>query len=135
MVFQDPTLLPWRTVTKNIFYGLEAKKASKEAIKSATKKIIEMVGLGGSENYYPHQLSLGMQQRVNFARALVCQPDILLLDEPFSALDIKTKKKIQEEFLKILKEKNITGIFVTHNPEKLFLWRIRLSCSQKVPAK
>lgn len=135
MVFQDPTLLPWRKVAENISYGLEIKKNSQKVISEKVKDAIELVGLIGSENYYPHELSLGMQQRVNFARALVCEPDILLLDEPFSALDIKTKKKIQEEFLKIIKKKQITCIFVTHDPEEAFFMADKIIIFTKSPAK
>jgi len=135
MVFQDPTLLPWRKVAGNIAYGLEIKKLSKEIIEEKVSGVIKLAGLEGSENYYPHQLSLGMRQRVNFARALVCEPDILLLDEPFSSLDIKTKKKIQEEFLKIIREKQITGIFVTHNPEEAFFMADKVIVFTKSPAK
>jgi len=135
MVFQDPTLLPWRKVSGNIAYGLEIKKIPKETIEEKVKEAIRLVGLEGSEKYYPHELSLGMRQRVNFARALVCEPDILLLDEPFSALDLKTKKKIQKEFLKIIKEKQITGIFVTHNPEEAFFMADKVIVFTKSPAK
>lgn len=120
VVFQDPTLLPWRNVFDNISYGLEIKKIAQKQIMKSVNGIIGLVNLKGNENYYPHQLSLGMQQRVNFARALVCEPDILLLDEPFSSLDSRTKEKIQVEFLKIIKEKNITCIFVTHNLKEAF---------------
>jgi NitT/TauT family transport system ATP-binding protein len=135
MVFQSPTLLPWRKVAGNISYGLETKKIPKEIIDEKAKEAIVLVGLEGAENYYPHELSLGMQQRVNFARALVCEPDILLLDEPFSSLDIKTKNKIQEEFLKIIKEKHITVIFVTHNPEEAFFMADKIVVFTKSPAK
>lgn len=134
-VFQEPTLLPWRTVVGNIVYGLEIKKESKESIEAKVKKMIEMVGLKNSENYYPYQLSLGMQQRANFARALICDPDVLLLDEPFSALDIKTKKKIQEEFSKIIKEKQITSIFVTHSPDEAFFMADKIIAFSKSPAE
>lgn len=134
MVFQDPTLLPWRTVFSNVSYGLEIKKIAPNDIKTKTKKAIATIGLQDYENYYPHQLSIGMQQRVNFARALVCNPDILLLDEPFSALDIKTKKRIQKEFLQILKDNQTTNIFVTHNPEEAFFMADRIIVLTKSPA-
>lgn len=126
MVFQESTLLPWRTVEKNIVFGLEVEKLSKDKIEMKAREMMKIVGLSEYANYYPHQLSVGMQQRVNFARALVCQPDLLLLDEPFSALDIVIKKDIQEEFLKILKEKNITSIFVTHNMQEAVIMATRM---------
>lgn len=115
MVFQEATLLSWRTVEKNIAFGLEVNKVSKDDIEKKVKEILEIVGLSQHAKSYPFQLSVGMQQRVNFARALVCEPELLLLDEPFSALDVETKKNLQEEFLKIIKAKGITSIFVTHN--------------------
>ena len=93
-VFQSPTLLPWKNLRDNIIYGLEAKKINKEKIKDKAERIIKLVGLDGHENSYPHELSFGMQQRVNFGRALICNPDVLLLDEPFTALDKNTKEKI-----------------------------------------
>lgn len=118
IVFQTPSLLPWWNVEKNIGFGLDGKKIGGEQLQKKVADAIEMVGLEGFEKYYPYQLSVGMRQRVNFARAIVCQPDILLLDEPFSALDVNNRKKLQKIFLGIIKEKNITAIFVTHGIEE-----------------
>lgn len=126
MVFQEATLLPWRTVEKNIAFGLEIKKLPKNEIKSRVAEMLRVVGLLENAKSYPHELSVGMQQRVNFARALVCEPELLLMDEPFSALDVETKKKLQEEFSRIIKEKKMTTIFVTHNIQEA------LSMSDKV---
>ena len=115
IVFQESNLLPWRNVLRNVAFGLETQRIEERvAIKRASFSL-SLVGLTKYENYFPHQLSLGMKQRVNFARAITCEPDILLLDEPFSALDTVTKEEIIREFKKIIKEKNITTIFVTHN--------------------
>ncbi|MFA6097508.1 MAG: ATP-binding cassette domain-containing protein [Candidatus Paceibacterota bacterium] len=132
-VFQEPTLLPWRTVAKNISYGLEIKKTPKQVIIEKTNKAMKIVRLEEFKSYYPHQLSIGMKQRVNFARALVCNPGIILLDEPFSALDIKTKKEIQDEFLKIMKANDITSIFVTHDPNEAFLLADKVVVLTKSP--
>jgi NitT/TauT family transport system ATP-binding protein len=115
MVFQEATLLPWRTVERNVAYGLEIQKIPKEEITEKVGKVLKAVGLLESAKSYPHHLSVGMRQRVNFARALICEPDLILLDEPFSALDIETKKTVQREFLKIIKEKGMASILVTHN--------------------
>lgn len=116
IVFQKPTLLAWRSVFKNIAFGLEAKKIPRAQIEKRVKEIIAAIGLKGYEESYPNELSLGMQQRVNFARALVCRPDLLLLDEPFASLDAATKQKIQNDFSRVLKQNKITAIFVTHDP-------------------
>lgn len=132
-VFQEPTLLPWRTVSKNISYGLEIKKVPKEKMNERTEKAMKIVKLEDFKNYYPHQLSIGMKQRVNFARALVCRPDILLLDEPFSSLDMKTKKEIRDVFLKIIKANEIASLFVTHDPNEAFLIADRIVVLTKSP--
>lgn len=113
MVFQKPTLLPWRTVEENIGYGNTASGAPRDH--EMERALIAMVGLAGFEKNYPDQLSLGMQQRVNFARALATQPSVLLMDEPFTGLDVGTKKGIQEEFKRILEERHMTTMFVTHS--------------------
>jgi len=117
-VFQAPRLLAWRSVLRNVSFGLEATGKNKKTALPKSNEIIKAVGLEKFKNYYPSQLSLGMQQRVNFARALVCNPDILLLDEPFSALDVETKETVQKEFKRILNKNKITSIFVTHSIEE-----------------
>ena len=135
MVFQEARLLPWKTVEENVSIGLEIKKLDKNEIAARTKQILELVGLNFEGKEFPRQLSIGMQQRVNFARALVCNPDLLLLDEPFSALDIKTKKVIQNEFVRIIKEKRITTIFVTHNLEEAVFMANKIVILTKGPAR
>ncbi|MGG3479971.1 ABC transporter ATP-binding protein [Peribacillus frigoritolerans] len=122
MVFQNPSLLPWRTVLENVLYGVELLKQITADKKQEAKGFIEMVGLKGYENHYPHELSGGMQQRVNLARALTVNPSLILLDEPFSALDAQTREFMQGELLRIWDETKKTSLFITHQiDEAVFL--------------
>ncbi|CAH0267595.1 Taurine import ATP-binding protein TauB [Peribacillus sp. Bi96] len=122
MVFQNPSLLPWRTVLENVLYGVELLKQVTAEKKKEAKEFIEMVGLKGYENHYPHELSGGMQQRVNLARALTLNPSLILLDEPFSALDAQTREFMQGELLRIWEETKKTSLFITHQiDEAVFL--------------
>ena len=122
IVFQSPVLYDWRTVKKNIMLPLEIMHIPKAELEDRAMKMLDIVGLTEFANHYPNQLSGGMQQRVGIARALAIQPQILLMDEPFSALDEFTKEKLHEDLLRIWAKTNKTIIFVTHNiQEAVFL--------------
>ncbi|MEM2321133.1 MAG: ABC transporter ATP-binding protein [Candidatus Bathyarchaeia archaeon] len=118
MVFQMPTLQPWRKVIDNVTYGLEIRGVPKREAEKRAKEIIKLVGLSGFENYRPYQLSGGMQQRVNLARALAVNPSILLMDEPFGGLDAQTREYMGLELLRIWRETKKTILFVTHQIEE-----------------
>jgi NitT/TauT family transport system ATP-binding protein len=113
-VFQGASLLPWRTSLRNVLLGLEGRGHSPKEAEQSARKFLDLVGLSGFENHYPHELSGGMQQRVNLARALAVNPRILLMDEPFAALDAQTRNFMQLELLRIWRETRKTVIFVTH---------------------
>jgi NitT/TauT family transport system ATP-binding protein len=114
VVFQDASLLPWRTVLGNVTYGLECQNRPMREAQDRARHFIDMVGLSGFEQHYPHELSGGMQQRVNLARALVMDPQLLLMDEPFAALDAQTREAMQEELIEITLKAKKTVLFITH---------------------
>ena len=121
-VFQSDNLLPWRTVFDNAIIGPEVAGRAGAAEKMRICDLLRLVGLEGFENYFPRQLSGGMRQRVNLARALAIDPDILLMDEPFSALDAQTREIMQTELMRIWEEGRKTVLFVTHQiDEAVFL--------------
>ncbi|MDO5126981.1 MAG: ABC transporter ATP-binding protein [Eubacteriales bacterium] len=121
-VFQQPVLFDWRTVKKNVELPLEIMYCDKAERSKRADEMLEMVGLSEFRKHFPKQLSGGMQQRVNIARAFALRPEILLMDEPFSALDEFTKEKLHEDLLRIWRQTNKTVIFVTHNiQEAVFL--------------
>jgi NitT/TauT family transport system ATP-binding protein len=121
-VFQNDSLLPWRTVFANAIIGREVTGSIGPADRKRTMELLKLVGLEGFENYHPRQLSGGMRQRVNLARALAIDPEILLMDEPFAALDAQTREIMQTELLRIWERGQKTVLFVTHQiDEAVFL--------------
>jgi NitT/TauT family transport system ATP-binding protein len=115
LVFQNYGLLPWRTVMGNVEFGLEMRGVSRAERRAVSQRHIDRVGLKGYEKHYPHEISGGMQQRTALARAFSKDPKILLMDEPFAAVDAQTREMLQDELLKIWNENKTTVLFVTHS--------------------
>jgi NitT/TauT family transport system ATP-binding protein len=118
MVFQSDSLYPWRTVVGNIALGMEIRRQPASRVEPVVRDLVDLVGLSGFEQAFPHQLSGGMRQRVNLARALAVDPGVLLMDEPFSSLDMQTREYMQLELLRIWDRKKKTVVFVTHQIEE-----------------
>lgn len=122
IVFQQYALLPWRTARKNIEFGLEAKGLPAAERRRRADEYLELVGLDGFADRYPHELSGGMKQRVAIARSLAFDPEVLLMDEPFAALDAQTRESLQDELLRIWRATGTTILFITHGiDEALYL--------------
>jgi ABC-type nitrate/sulfonate/bicarbonate transport system ATPase subunit len=121
MVFQDFALMPWATVLNNVAFGLELRGVGKAERRERAMEFVRMVGLESFAKSYPHELSGGMQQRVGIARALAVDPTVLLLDEPFSALDEQTRRLLQEQLLQVWEAQRKTVVFVTHSIEEAVL--------------
>lgn len=134
MVFQKKALLPFKTVMENVELGLKFLKMEKEKRRKICQKYIDLVGLHGFENSYPHELSGGMQQRVGIARAYAVNPDILIMDEPFGALDAQTRYQMEEELLSIWEKERKTIIFVTNNIEEAVYLADRIILLSGCPA-
>jgi NitT/TauT family transport system ATP-binding protein len=115
LVFQEARLLPWRRVLENVSFGLEGTGLPKAERTARAQETLDLVGLGQMGSRWPHQLSGGQRQRINLARALSVRPDLLLLDEPFSALDAITRQSLQDELLRLWRETRTTMLFVTHD--------------------
>jgi NitT/TauT family transport system ATP-binding protein len=121
-VFQEFALFPWKNVLGNVMYGLRQQGASRAEAETQSRRLIEMVGLKGFENFYPKELSGGMKQRVAIARTLAYHPEVLLMDEPFGALDAHTRNRLQNDLLNIWERDRKTVLFVTHSvDEAVFL--------------
>lgn len=134
MVFQAASLLPWRTVLANVSYGLELMHTPKSQARQRAMDVIKLVGLAGFESHYPHEVSGGMQQRVNLARALVVKPSALIMDEPFAALDAQTRELMQEELLRIWAETGTSVLFVTHQIDEAVYLGDRVVVLSRGPA-
>jgi NitT/TauT family transport system ATP-binding protein len=115
VVFQDSALFPWRSIRRNIEFGLEIAGVSREERRDRVQQTIELVGLAGFEDKYPHQLSGGMRQRAGLARTLVADPRVILMDEPFSAVDHLTRLTLQDEMIRIWQKEKKTIFFITHD--------------------
>jgi NitT/TauT family transport system ATP-binding protein len=135
MVFQRPVLLPWRTVLENVLFPLEMLGWSTDDRKDEAHRLIDLVGLTGFENALPSELSGGMQQRVSICRALIYEPELLLMDEPFGALDAMTREDLSFELLRIWDEKRKTVVFVTHSIAEAVLLADRVIVMTARPGK
>jgi NitT/TauT family transport system ATP-binding protein len=135
IVFQDPTLLPWRTVLENVLLPVQVLKLDNKTYRPRALALLDTVGLAEFQNKYPHELSGGMRQRVAIARALVHDPAMLLMDEPFGALDALTREQLQRELLQIWARTRVTVIFVTHSVEEAALLADRVLVMSAGPGR
>jgi NitT/TauT family transport system ATP-binding protein len=135
LVFQEHALYPWRTVYKNVALGLEIERRNPERIKKKVNDLLSLVGLERFTDYYPHQLSGGMRQRAALARVLAVDPDVLLLDEPFGALDAMTRLTLQDELLRIWMNSGKTVILVTHDVEEALFLADRVIIMSTIPGR
>jgi NitT/TauT family transport system ATP-binding protein len=135
MVFQEFALFPWRTVQKNVEFGLEEAGVAAADRAERARRFIALTGLAGFEGRYPHQLSGGMRQRVGIARALAVEPSVLLMDEPFSALDAQTRQLMQEELLTIWSAARKTILYVTHNIQEAVYMADRVIVLSRRPGR
>ncbi|HSO67463.1 MAG TPA: ABC transporter ATP-binding protein [Desulfatirhabdiaceae bacterium] len=135
LIFQEFALFPWRTAIENIEMGLELQGMSKPMRRIEAMQFISAFGLMGFENHYPHELSGGMKQRVAIARTLITNPEVVLMDEPFGALDSQTRNLLQEFLLNVWKERQDTVLFVTHNVDEAVYLSDRIAVLSPRPSK
>ncbi|MDN5309458.1 MAG: sulfonate transport system ATP-binding protein [Methanolobus sp.] len=135
MVFQEYSLFPWKSVIDNIIFGPQMRGVKKKEAVEEAQKYLELVGLEQFRDSYPHELSGGMKQRVAIARALANEPEVLLMDEPFGALDAQTRNTLQHELLNIWQKKNITILFVTHSVDEAVFLADRIVMMTARPGK
>jgi NitT/TauT family transport system ATP-binding protein len=134
-VMQGYALFPWRTTRRNVEYGLEVKRVRKRDRGEICQRFIELVGLNGFEDRYPNELSGGMRQRVAIARALAYDPEVLLMDEPFAAVDAQTRETLQEELIRIWEKTRKTILFITHSIEEAVLLADRVVVMTSSPGR
>jgi NitT/TauT family transport system ATP-binding protein len=135
VVFQEYALFPWLTLRQNVEYGPRERGISTSLIRELTDRTLDMMRLGGAENRYPHELSGGMRQRVALARVLINDPKILLMDEPFAALDAQTRARLQQEVARLWAETRKTVFFVTHSVEEAVLLADRVIAMTALPGR
>src|SRR5262245_12917281 len=135
LVFQDHALYPWRTVYDNVALGLEIQKRDAAAIRARIEPLLQLVGLEKFAGYYPHQLSGGMRQRAALIRVLAVDPDVLLLDEPFGALDAMTRLVLQDELLRLWEHSGKTVVLVTHDVEEALFLADRVVVMSALPGR
>jgi NitT/TauT family transport system ATP-binding protein len=135
VVFQQYALFPWRTVLKNVMFALETKRIPRDKAKKIALKYIKAVGLEGFENSYPKELSGGMKQRVAIARAYAADPEVLLLDEPFGALDAQTRVQLQSELLNTWEQEKKTCFFITHDVDEAIILAQRVIIMSARPGR
>ena len=135
IVFQEYVLFPWQTVARNIEYGLRINNTPKEQRKAKVAELVKLIGLEGFEDVYPNKLSGGMQQRVSIARAMAYDPDVLLMDEPFGALDAQTRNRMLVDLIDIHEKTHKTTLFVTHSVEEAVMISDRVCMFSSRPSK